>query len=136
MSDKPATPPHNRKLGLTGTALTKARNPKGDVQALSAARDEIEQVLIDTGFCIDAPFSWVTIAIRFGLKKEDVPHYQGVNKKYGDLSLAIEVSVEEMLKASLSELKDIFKEAALKALIHAGERYERPVSELRGMASL
>ena len=136
MSDKPATPPHNRKLGLIGTALTKARNPKGDVQALSAVRDEIEQVLIDTDFCVDAPFSWVTIAIRFGLKKEDVPHYQGVNKKYGDLPLAIEVPVEEMLVASLPELKNIFKEAALKALIHAGEKYKLPISKLREMTTI
>jgi hypothetical protein len=132
---EPPKPPHGRKLGLTGTALTKARNPKGDVQALSAVRDELEVVLIESGYCEDAPFSWVTISIRFGLKEESEPHYQAINKKYGDLPLAIEVPTEKMQGASLDELKRIFKDAALRALIHAGEKHGRPVSELKSMAA-
>ena len=71
MMDKPAQPPHGRKLGLIGTALTKARNPKGDVQALSAVRDELEIVLIESNFCEDTPFSWITVSVRFGLKDEE-----------------------------------------------------------------
>jgi len=129
----PPRPPHGRKLGLTGTALTKARNPKSDIQALSVVRDELEAVLIRSGYCEDAPFSWVTISIRFGLKEEENPHYESINKKYGDLPMAIEVRTEEMQGASLDKLKHIFRRAALRALIHAGERYGRPVGELREM---
>lgn len=130
---EPPKPPHGRKLGLTGTALTKARNPKGDVQALSAVRDELEAVLIESGYCENAPFSWVTISIRFGLKEEEKPHYQAINKKYGDLPLAIEIPTEEMQGASLDELKQLFRRAALRALIHAGEKHSRPVDELKEM---
>lgn len=128
-----AKPPHGRKLGLTGTALTKLKNPKNDVQALSAVRDELEAVLIECGYCENAPFSWVTISIRFGLKEESDPHYQAINKKYGDLPLSIEISVEKMQGISFDELKKIFRRAALKALIHAGQRLGRPVEALKLM---
>lgn len=131
MSAQPATPPHDRKLGLTGTALTKARNPKGAVAALSAVRDELEAGLIASSFFSGAPFSWVTIAIRFGLRTEQEPHFQPINKKYGDLPLAIEISTEAMQDAGMEDLKSLFRSAALVALVAAAARYGRPDEELR-----
>lgn len=129
----PPTPPHGRKLGLLATALTKARPPKMDMEALQAVRNELEAVLIQTGYCEGAPFSWVTLSIRYGLKEENKPHYQAINKKYGDLPLAIEIRTEEMQEASLDELKRLFRDAALRSLIHAGEKYGRPVETLKAM---
>lgn len=133
MNNLPAKPPHNRKLGLTGVAMTNARNPKRDVAALSAVRDELEQVLIRSGYLENAPFSWVTISIRFGMKTETEPHFQAINKKYGDLPLAIEIETACMLSANETELKDQFKAAALRALIAASHRYNRPSGELVSM---
>jgi hypothetical protein len=130
MNIPPAKPPHNRKLGLTGVALTKARNPKGDVTALSSVRDELERVMIEAGYLEGAPFSWVTISIRFGIKTEAEPHYQPINKKYGDLPLAIEVETSKMQNADEQELRAIFKAAALKALISAAQRHGRPAQQL------
>ena len=66
------------------------------MEALTAVRDELEAVLIESGYCEGAPFSWVTLSIRYGLKEESEPHYQAINKKYGDLPLAIEVPIEKM----------------------------------------
>lgn len=131
----PAHPPHNRKLGITGTALTSARNPKDDVQALSAVRDELERVMIEHGYCDGAPFSWVTISIRFGTKNDQEPTYQKINIKYGDLPLAIEISTDDMQGVSLGQLTELFRCAALRALIHAGERYDRPTKALRTIAA-
>jgi hypothetical protein len=131
--NKPAKPPHDRKLALLGTALTKARNPKESIFALSAVRDELEPILIDTGFCDEAPFSWVTISIRYGLKEESKPHYQAINKRYGDLPLAIEIPTDKMQGATFDDLKRIFKDASLRALIHAGEKYGRPVEVLKSI---
>lgn len=125
-----AKPPHNRKLGLSGVALTKQRNNRHDAKALTAVRDEIEKVIIDSEYLEGAPFSWVTIAVRYGLKNEGKPSYQAVNKKYGDLPLSIEVDTHELIDASLEELKLIFKRAVLKALIHAGKKFERPTEPL------
>lgn len=89
--------------------------------------------MIDSGYLHDAPFSWVTLAIRYGLKNEENPHYMRINKKYGDLPLAIEVDVHEMIGASLEELHRIFRSASLRALIHAGEKYGRPVAALKAL---
>ena len=134
MNAQPAKPPHDRKLGLIGTALTIARTPKYDIKAFSVVRDEIEAVLVQSGFLDGAPFSWVQISVRYGLKEDETPHYQRINKKYGALPLAIEVSTEAMLSASLEELTMIFRAAVLRALIHAGEKYQRPTDELKALA--
>lgn len=125
-----AKPPHNRKLGLIGISLTKARLNKKSGKAADAVRDEIEKIIIDSNYLADAPFSWVTIAIRYGLKNDEKPRYQTVNKKYGDLPLSIEVDTHELIDASLEELMLIFKRAVLKSLIHAGKKFERPTNEL------
>jgi hypothetical protein len=111
------------------------RVPKATLDAFKAVEEEIEPILEEIGYLEDAPFSWVTLAIRYGLKNEEKPHYMAVNKKYGDLPLSIEVDVHEMLGASLDELQRIFRSAALRALIHAGERYGRPTAALKDLAS-
>lgn len=131
-----ASPPHNRKLGLVGVALTKAKNNRRDVEALSQVRDEIERLLIDSHYLVDAPFSWVTLSIRFGLKDDSTPSYGKINKRYGDLPLAIEVDTHAMGVASLEELKKRFKIATLIALIAAGKKYSRPVTSLEGALSV
>ncbi len=86
-----------------------------------------------SGYLDDAPFEWVTLALRYGLKNEEKPHYQRINKKYGDLPLGIEVDIREVLKADEAgpeELKRLFMIASLKALIDAGKKYNLPVREM------
>jgi hypothetical protein len=128
-----AKPPHNRKLGLSGIALTEQRNNRFDASALTAVRDAVEKVMIESGYLDGAPFSWVTIAVRYGLKNDDEPSYRAINKKYGDLPLAIEVDTQELTSASPDDLKFTFATAVLKALIHAGGKFERPVGALEEM---
>ncbi len=125
-----AKPPHNRKLGIIGVSLTMARPNRYDIPAMEAVRDEIESAIIDSDYLINAPFSWVTISIRYGLKDEKIPHYQKINKKYGDLPLSIEVDTHRLLDATLKQLTNIFREAILKVLIHAGGKYKRPIKHL------
>ncbi len=129
-------PPHNRKLGITGIALTRARNNPNDVKALTLVRDEIEKVMAESGYLDGAPFSWVTLAIRYGLKNDLEPTYQKINERYGDLPLAIEVDTHELLDSPLQQLKNVFKRAALSSLIHAGRRYARPTRELEAELAL
>lgn len=123
-------PKHGRRLVLSGIALTKARNPKDDVKALSEIRDELERLLMESSFFEDSPFSWVGISIRFGLKAELKPHFGVICKKDGELPLAIEIETAEIQGAGLVQLKKLFKIAALKALISAAERYKCPDKEL------
>ncbi|WDA42053.1 Imm39 family immunity protein [Erythrobacter sp. BLCC-B19] len=130
----PAKPPHDTKLGFTGVALTTARLPKTTYEAFAAVKAELEPILVASGFFKDAPFSWITLAIRYGLRNEEKPHYGRISKKYGDLPLSLEVDVHEMLGASLDELKVVIRRASLRALIHAGEKYHRPINALRDLA--
>ncbi|MEJ1340397.1 MAG: Imm39 family immunity protein [Candidatus Sedimenticola sp. (ex Thyasira tokunagai)] len=126
-----AKPPHNRKLGLLEVSLTKQRlKPKWGT-ALDWVRDDIEKIIIDSGFLAEASFSWVTIAIRYGLNDDEQPGYQSINKKFGDLPLSIEVDTNRLIDASIDELKVIFGRTVLMALIHAGHKFERPVNALK-----
>ncbi len=121
---------HDRKLVLGGTSLTLARPPRKDLEVGAEIMDEIEQVMLDTNYLDNAPFKWVGIFLRYGLKNEDKPHYQQINKKYGDLPLAIELDTHELIEADREELKRLFLVATLKALIHAGHKYKLPVKRL------
>jgi hypothetical protein len=130
MSATTSQPKHGRRLAFSGIALTKARNPKDSIKALSEVRDDLERTLIESHFFETAPFSWVGISIRYGMKDEAKPHFGAICKKDGELPLAIEIETARMQGAALAELKRQFKTAALKALISAAERYECPATEL------
>ena len=121
---------HNRKIGLTGVSLTKARPPRYDLEVMAEIQDELESLMIADGYLDNAPFEWVTIALRYGLKNEDVPHYQRISKKYGDIPLAIEIDTHELIETDRDGLKRLFMIATLKALIHAGKKYKLPIVTL------
>ena len=123
MSTAIPQPKHGRRLAFSGIALTKARNPKDSIKALSEVRDELERILIESRFFETAPFSWVGISIRYGMKTGTTTHFGAICKKDGELPLAIEIETAHMQGASLVDLKTQFTAAALKALISAAERY-------------
>lgn len=123
---------HNRKLVLGGVALTKARIPaRRNAAAAALVRDELEQEMIDSGYLLDAPFSWVGLMVRYGLKDEAVPHYEIIDKDHGDLPVAIEIDVRRMVDASEDQLSQIYRVTTLRVLIHAGEKFGLPVDRLK-----
>ena len=125
---------HSRKLVLSGVALTKARiEAKQNAAAANRVRDELEQELIASDFLKMAPFRWVGLVIRYGLKDENEPHYYKIDQKHGDLPLAIEVDTHRLLEASEDEMAAVYRKATLTALIHAGEKYHLPVDRLRSL---
>jgi hypothetical protein len=121
---------HNRKYVPGGVALVKGRL-KNSHKVVS--QDEIDSFLIESGFCEGAPFRWVTLMYRYGPKNKTVPSYQRIDKKYGDLPLAVEIKMEILEwadKNNLALMRDIFMIGALDALIHAGKKYDRPTQRL------
>ncbi|MCX6894356.1 MAG: Imm39 family immunity protein [Verrucomicrobia bacterium] len=122
---------HNRKLVFSGVALVKARL-KNEIPAMSQVRDELEQVLIAAGWFPAAPFRWVGITFRYGLKTESEPHFQGINKKHGDLSIAVELDTNRILEihTDLERLKAFIKVVALDCLLKVAQRYDLPVESL------
>jgi len=117
---------HNRKLVLGGASLTMARSNRYDIEVGMEIMDELEQVMHSTGYLENAPFKWVGLILRYGLKNEDEPHYQRINKKHGDLPVAIELDTHDLQHASRDELKEIFTIATLKVLVHVAQKYGLP----------
>lgn len=125
---------HNRKLVLSGVALTKARlPPKPNAAAANRVRDELEQEIIESGYLEGAPFRWVGLIIRYGLVDEAEPHYEKINAAHGDLPLAIEIDVHRLLGVSEDDMAAVYRNATLTALVHAGERYQLPVERLKSL---
>ena len=115
---------HNRKLVLAGVALTQAKLPaKQTVLAMGQARDEIEQEIIASGYIETAPFKWVGLIIREGLKDELQPHYKKIDAKDGELPVAIEIDTHRLLEATAEQLVAIYSKAALIALADVGKKY-------------
>ncbi|WP_084331832.1 Imm39 family immunity protein [Hyphomonas adhaerens] len=123
---------HNRKLALSGIALTEARiPPRPNATAANRSRDELEQEMIQSGFLEGAPFKWVGLSIRYGLVDEAEPHYQEIDPKDGELPLAIEIDVHRLLGVSEDEMAVVYRKTALIALIHAGEKYHLKVNRMK-----
>jgi hypothetical protein len=66
------------------------------------------------------------LIFRYGLKNDEEPSYQRINKKHGDLPVAIELDTHELRTASRDQLKRIFTVATTKVLIHVGKKYGLP----------
>lgn len=120
---------HNRKIILGGVSLTKARCNRYDLEVMEDVDEELEKILIEKNFFEGMPFSWIGLILRYGLKNEDEPHYQRIDKKDGELPLAIELDTHEIRDASRDELKRLFMIACLKSIIHVAKKYKLPVSK-------
>ena len=122
---------HDRKLVIGGVALVKARL-KNDGPAMDRVRDELESVIIKAGWFPAAPFRWVGLIIRFGLKTESEPHYQRINKTHGDLPIAVEVDTHQLLEIHTEpeRMKAFFKRVTIDCLLSVARRYDLPTNAL------
>lgn len=128
---------HNRKLVLSGIALTKARIPAKKIGAAAdRVRNELEQEIIESHFLENAPFRWVGLSIREGLIDEAKPRYDKIDPKDGELPLAIEIDTHRLLDATEDEMASVYREATLIALVHAGEKYGLKVDRMKELLEL
>ena len=70
---------------------------------------------------------------RCGLKNDLIPEYKKIDRKDGELPVAIEIKMEILEwadKNDLEMLKYIFMTATLDTLIHIGKKYELPIDLL------
>ena len=121
---------HNRKVVLGGVSLTRARLNRAIYQVSAEVMNEVEALMQESGYLEHAPFRWVGIVFRYGLKNEDEPHYKRIDPKDGELPLAIELDTHEIGAAGPDELRRMLTSAALKALIHAGKKFGLPTMAL------
>jgi hypothetical protein len=131
-------PKHGRKLAISLIGLTNAKIgiAKGRIRreifpAANDARDRMERLVIEDDFCNLAPFSWVGLSIREGLKNDLEPQFQGIDDEDGELALTIEIDVHDLLDATKEEMQLVIERAILRALLSIGERFDRPMASLR-----
>ena len=133
-SDLPK-PPHGRSLGVVGVSLTKERLPKGAEEVLGQVRDQLEHLLLQTEYLKDAPFSWITISIRFGLKDDLAPLIGRINRKHGDLPLSIEMDISSLKGCAMEAHKAAYLRAAARALLGTVNLHKVPESALQAFVA-
>jgi hypothetical protein len=120
----------NGTLGLISVALTMQKDPEFLWEILIKIKGEMEEILVQDNYYDGCPFSGITLSLRLGLKDDEKPVYFRINKKYEDLSLAIEVDCSSFMEASREEIHDKLRNAVLISLLDAGKKYSRPMKLL------
>jgi hypothetical protein len=97
-------------------------------------KEEYFDFLNSSGYFDGAPFLWISMIIRYGLKNDPKTIYRGrINKKYWDLPLSKELDMRVLLTADENDvgmLKDFFEIAALDSMIDAGKKYKLNIKAL------
>jgi hypothetical protein len=104
-----------------------------DLEIMGQIMNSTETLMIHTEYIKNTPFLWIGLIFRYGLKNETAPHYQRINKKYGELPLALELDIRVLLTADETDpllLKDLLEIATLDSLIHAGRKYNLKIQGL------
>jgi len=120
----------DRVLVTSGICLTKARL-RGAGQILFRTNDEVDAFLKSINFLEDAPFQRIMLAVLFGLKNEDTPHCDRVDKKHGELPARIEVDITHIRGKPVAQARRRLLLTLLLALIDIGEKYGLPTNDLR-----
>ena len=122
----------DRKLGLMGVDLVKSRI-KNTYKVYEKINPYLNDFLKQNSYYEATPFKWVGLVWRYGIKNDLVPEYERINKKYGDLPIAIELRADILMWADQNDLKlleDIYMIATLEALIHVAKKYKLPTEPL------
>ncbi len=109
--------------------MTRLRGLK-DLEVATKVQGDVEKEMIQSGYLEGAPFDFVSLMIRYGLKYDTEPEIQKISKRYCDLPLAIEVDVRDMLGANHDQLYRMFRKATLIALIAGGQEYSLKIDRL------
>lgn len=123
---------HNRKFVQSWIDMIKVRFR--NLQHVQI-RDSIEQLIINSNILEQAPFKWIGISYRHGIENNFKVRFQGINKKYGDLGIAIELDTEILKWAddhNVALLSDLYRIAALEALIQVMKKYKLPSEAFEG----
>jgi hypothetical protein len=119
---------HDRKLvfGIMGLIQGRAKNIN---ITLPSIRDRLEQMIIDSNCLEKAPFKWVDLLFMQGEVCNLKVKFGRINKKYGDVSVSVELKMEILQwadKNNVPLLGEIYTIATLEALIQVAQKYDLP----------
>jgi hypothetical protein len=120
--------PFDRRFNCGAVALVMGRLKNGG--KTSAQVDSfVEELIRENNLFNNAPFLWVLLIHRLGIKNDLKITFKRINKKYGDLGVSLELDMDILKWAdqrNLDLLQDIFMVAALEALIQVAHKYKLP----------
>lgn len=120
-----------RKPLLIGAVdLVRAR-VRDDGKAIVSLSEELGELMKAEGLLDGAPFETVHLIIRYGTRTAERPEIGRIIKKYSELTVAIEVAMEEVHRAPYDQLFPALRRATLKALIGVAEKYRLPADRWR-----
>ncbi len=121
--------PFDRRISCGATDLVKGR-VKNDGKIRINIKTHLEVFLKAHNYFQGAPFLWVGLSYRYGIKNDLKLEFQRINKTHGDLPVALELDMEILKWADQNDLEllhDIFLIAALEALIQVAQKYKLPI---------
>jgi hypothetical protein len=125
----------HRNLLVGAVALTKGRLP-GSGQAILAARNSIEQALVQHKFLAGAPFRTVSLILRYGDKDDLNPEFGALDTRNQELPVAVEMSLARLKTLSPSQLEREFRAAIIEVLCDVAANYDLPFEFLDAMREL
>ena len=123
-------PPHDKRYVSGSVALTGARLPRTTMAMGQKSDNEIEALLISSGFLEHAPFWWIGLMYREGLKNDPVPEIRRINRAIGKLPIAFELDVHLLYRQDDETIYRVYCASALWALVHVGRKYNLPTEAL------
>jgi len=120
--------PFDRRMGFGGVDLVGGRLKNTGV-AWDAVDCHLDYLLRVHGYFEGAPFLWVGLIFRYGTKNDLKIEFKRVDKKYGDLPIALELDMKILQWADQNNLElliDIFMIASLEALLQVAKKYKLP----------
>jgi hypothetical protein len=92
----------------------------------SEVRDELEPILVESGFFDKAPFRWIGLLFRYSHETNLDPEFDPIDKKDGELPMTIELDLRSVRRLPREEAKRAHQLAAIDALISAAQRFGLP----------
>lgn len=116
---------HNRKFVSSTVCLIIGRIRR--LHQIISFSSELENLIIKSGMLEDAPFRWVGLTYRLGRKNMLKPEYDKIDKKDGELPIAVEIKMDILQWADSNDielLKDLYMIAGIEALIDVCKKYK------------
>lgn len=121
--------PFDRRVSCVGVALVMGGMKNNGKVWKKIFKETLDLILKESDTFKTAPFLWVAITYRYGIKNDLKFEFKRINKKYGDLGVALELDMDVLMwadKNNLDLLHDIFMIAALEALLQVCKKYKLP----------
>ncbi len=111
-----------RHLLIGAVGLVKG-NVRDDGKAMVSVCDEFEPYLSNMKLLAKAPFDVISLILRYGTKEAD-PEIGRINKRYSELEVAVELSMEMVRVLNYDDLRQKIRAVTLLALIAVSEKYD------------